>query len=219
MHKLTVVHDDPIHRHAERDVEHAGMSPMDPPEAYAPPAAQAVDPAEFHPYLRRLTAEHHDLAGALDALEGVLQAAKSGGFDEDADRGLMRFLEVFDRDFIPHSLEEEVTLFPLLRQRLLADGEHSSGPTPTTPVDVMRQEHQRAVQLATVALNLIRLGPTLPDARSAQIVVNAGLHAVENLVELLRLHIFREDHIVFASAHRLLSPAELDAFPPRRPTS
>lgn len=201
---------DPVRRQPARGVELDGLSPMDPPEAFAPPGLEPIPATELHPVLRRLCSEHANLAGALDAVEAVLRDVRDTGFTTEADHALMRFLEVVDRDFVPHSREEEAALFPLLRRRLIADGEHSRGATVTTPVDVMRDEHLRAVQLAAVVLNLLRVGSALPDERSARVVVGAALREAENLIELLRLHLFREDNIVFAAAQRLLSVAELD---------
>ena len=208
MFKLNVI--DPVRRQQERGIEHAGISPMDPPEAFAPPGLQRVSPEDMHPFLRCLSEEHACLSQELDTIEEMIQSVKVDGFTAAADRALMGFLQALDRDFIPHSREEELVLFPLLNERLIKDGEHSKGARVTTAVDVMRDEHLKAVQLAAVVLNLVRLGSVLPDERSAGIVINAAVREVTNLVELLRLHMFREDNILFASANRLISPVELD---------
>ncbi len=203
--------DDPLTKQPERGVEQAGLSPMDPPDAYHPPGLADSDPESFHPYLRLLMQEHTRLMTALEEVEGVLQAAKTEGFSRATDLALMRFLEVVDGEFIGHSQEEERLLFPLLHQRLIADGEHSRGGEGlTTAIDVMHAEHLKAVQHAAVTLNLIRLGVSLPEERSARVVIGAGLREAENLVELLRLHLFREDNIVFPAAQRLLSTEELE---------
>lgn len=42
------------------------------------------------------------------------------------------------------------------------------------------------------------------------IVPDAALEQGENLVELLQLHVFREDNVVFSLAHRLISKTEFD---------
>lgn len=184
---------------------------MDPPEAYAPPGWDRMPPADLHPFLRSLSEEHARLTEALSAVEDAIGSAKENGFTQETDHALMYFLQVFDRDFIPHSREEETTLFPLLSERLIADGEHSKGKTVTTAVDVMRDEHLKAVQLAAVVLNFVRVGLCLPDERSRRTVIDAALRETTNLVELLRLHIFREDNIVFPSTQRLISAREMDA--------
>jgi hemerythrin-like domain-containing protein len=205
---------DPVRRQEERDCDVPdGMSPMDPPEAYAPPGEVGEadrDLARRHPALRGLSDEHARLMEAIARVEEVLVAAQKSGLDDAADRAIMRFLETLDRDFIPHSRLEEARLFPLLHERLIADGEHSKGRHIITAVDVMKDEHQRAVQLAAVVLNFLRMASVLPDARSSAMVARAALDELKKLIELLRLHIFREDGIVFANAQRLLSSAELD---------
>lgn len=205
---------DPVRKQAERGIDAEGLSPMDPPDAYAPPGetgAAEADPATRHPYLRALSNEHAHLMEAMSALDEVLGRVKQHGFTDEADRAVMRFLETLDREFIPHSREEEARLFPLLHERLIADGEHSKGRSITTAIDVMKDEHLKAVQLASVVLNFIRVASVLPDATSAKIVVDAALGELHKLVELLRLHIFREDGIVFARAQGLVSSVELDA--------
>ena len=42
------------------------------------------------------------------------------------------------------------------------------------------------------------------------IVLDAALEQGKNLVELLRLHVFREDNVVFSLAHRLIATTEFD---------
>ncbi|MCC7071733.1 MAG: hemerythrin domain-containing protein [Deltaproteobacteria bacterium] len=206
---------DPVRRQEERGCDQPdGLSPMDPPDAYAPPGETGGDDADLgkrHPYLRALTDDHARLMEAMALLEEKLAKVREAGFTADVDVAVMRFLETFDREFIAHSREEEARLFPLLHERLIADGEHSKGRVITTAIDVMKDEHLKAVQLAAVVLNLMRLGTVLPDERSADLVIKAALGELKKLVELLRLHIFREDGIVFARAQGLIALAELDA--------
>ena len=74
----------------------------------------------------------------------------------------------------------------------------------------MEDEHAKAMQLAAVVVNFLGLVFRLPDERSGMIVLDAALEQGKNLVELLRLHVFREDNVVFSLAHRLISTAEFD---------
>ncbi|MEP7381127.1 MAG: hemerythrin domain-containing protein [Gemmatimonadota bacterium] len=209
MRELKII--DPVLRQPERGVGELGISPMDPPDAFAPPGLEGLAPSDMHPFLQELTTDHVRLTTALDAVEAVIQSVAADGFSTQADHALMHFLQVFDQEFVHHSREEETLLFPLLHERLIADGEHSRGETVTTSVNVMLDEHLKAIQLAAVVLNLLRLGTCLPDERSARLVVNVAFREATNLVELLRLHMFREDNIVFAAANRLIAVTELDA--------
>ncbi|NIT60223.1 MAG: hypothetical protein GWN00_29655 [Aliifodinibius sp.] len=49
----------------------------------------------------------------------------------------------------------------------------------------------------------------LPDASSRTLVLDAALEQGKTIVELLRLHIFREDNVVFPLAVKYLSNDEL----------
>ena len=210
VHKLNRM--DPLHRQADRglDVAH-GLSPMDPPDAYAPAGIEPVPVEALHPFLRKFRDEHVPFMNELNAFEAAVLSIKNNGYTKEADAKLRHFFQYFDREFVPHSRREEATLFPLLRQRLIASGEHGSGSVPATATEVMEDEHAKAMQLAAVVVNFLGLVFRLPDERSAMIVLDAALEQGKSLVELLRLHVFREDNIVFSLAHRLIAAAEFDA--------
>lgn len=202
---------DPVEKQPERGFDHEeGASPMDPPDAYAPPALDRVTSEELHPFLRGLGEDHASFLVEIQTVEDAIHSVKDIGFTENVYRALVHFLGVLDQDFVPHSRREEMALFPLLAERLLESGEHSKGSAPTTAVNLMLDEHLKANRAAAVILNFIEIATRLPDEKSRLIMVGAALREALNLVELLRLHIFREDNVVFASAHRLISTAELD---------
>ena len=48
--------DDPIRRNVEKNISDECLSPMDPPDAYAPPGKVDVDPERIHPFLKELMA-------------------------------------------------------------------------------------------------------------------------------------------------------------------
>jgi len=186
-----------------------GLSPMDPPDAYAPPHIEPVATTDLHPFLQRLVAEHVAFLEALHVFEETLTAIRKQGYTKAADAQLRHFLNYFDEHFIAHHRHEEAELFPLLKRRLLEAGEHGSGPDPQTPVDLMQDEHIKAIQLAAVVLNFLGLAFRFPDQQTRLTVLDAALEQAGFLVELLRLHVFREDNVVFALAHRLLTAEEL----------
>jgi len=186
------------------------LSPMDPPDAYAPPSIVPVAVEDMHPYLRQMVEEHKPFLVEVDAFEDAIISIQKGGYTKEADGRLRRFLNFLDEEFIAHNRREEAALFPLLRQRLIAAGEHGSGDDPDTPVDLMQDEHIKAVQLAAVILNFLGLAFRFPDEGTRLIVLDAALEQGKFLVELLRLHMFREDNVVFPLAHQLITPAELD---------
>lgn len=187
-----------------------GLSPMAPPDAYAPPGITPLAVEDMHPFLQRLVAEHRPFLGEVDAFEDAILTIQKSGYTKAADGRLRHFLNFLDEEFIAHSRREEATLFPLLRLRLLAAGEHGSGDEPQTPVDLMQDEHIKAVQLAAVILNFLGLAFRFPDEQTRLIVLDAALEQGKFLIELLRLHVFREDNVVFPLAHQLITPAEFD---------
>ncbi len=105
----------------------AGTSPMDPPDAYAPPSMAPVSAAEMHPFLRQYVDEHVPFLAELNAFEDTIASIQKTGYSKEADAKLRHFFNFFDEAFIPHSRREEAALFPLLHERLIAKGEHGKG--------------------------------------------------------------------------------------------
>ena len=202
---------DPLRKQSESGMDGAqGLSPMDPPDAYAPPNLDPVSPAEMHPFLRAFHDEQVPLTQELNALEEAIVAIQKTGYTRESDACLMRFFQFFDREFPRRSRREEAALFPLLHERLIASGEHAKGDAPTTAIDMMQDQHAEAAQLAAVVVNFLGLVHRLPDERSRLIVLDAALEQCKNLVELLRLMVFRKNNVLYALAHRLISGAEFD---------
>ncbi len=202
--------DDPLGKQVEQGVAGGDFSPMAPPDAYSPPAKDKVSAEEMHPFLRQFVEDHTTFIEELKRFEEALLSARKDGITKELYQRLTNFFSWFDREFIPHSRREEVALFPLLRKRLISNGEHGKGEKPATGVDLMDDDHVKAVQSASVILNFLELALRLPDERSRLLVFDAALEQGVSLAELLRLHIFREDNILFASAHRLISSSEFD---------
>ncbi len=221
VHKLHRI--DPLHKQAERGLDIApGSSPMDPPDAYSPSGIEPVPAEALHPFLRQFRDEHVPFMEELNAFEAAILSIQKNGYAKESDAKLRHFFHYLEQEFTPHSRREEATVFPLLHQRLIASGEHGQGSVPTTAIDLMQDEHAKAMQLAAVVVNFLGLVFRLPHERSAMIVLDAALEQGKNLVELLRLHVFREDNVVFPLAHRLISAAEFDemqsrAMPVTRP--
>jgi hemerythrin-like domain-containing protein len=201
---------DPIHRHAEKDMCDNGFSPMDPPDAYDPPGKVDIAVEDMHPFLQQLVADHVEIKKALSVLEETLIEMKSVGVTKTTNGKLAEFFRVFNEVFIPHDKREEKSLFPLLEAKLIEKGEHSQGAETTTAVDVMEADHIRAIQLASVAFNFFGLASRLVDEGSRNIVLDVAISQSEDLIELLRLHIFREDSIVFPLAEKYVNKADLD---------
>lgn len=202
---------DPLSHQPETGVESGGMSPMDPPEAYTAPGIEEISVLEMHPFLQQLCEEHALIDGELKVFEQVIDDIPKSGFTRQVQGILVGYLERFEGTFVSHSRAEEDRLFPVLHQRLIEQGEHGPGQSPMTPVDVMKNDHVQIYQLCAVVTNFFRVAEHLPDPTSTMIVREAALRHAKCFIEALRLHMFREDRIIFVSAHKLLSPSELDA--------
>lgn len=186
------------------------LSPMDPPEAYHPPASIAVEYGEMHPFLRSLIDEHKAIKTALDKFENVLSRIKEEGITREVNESLGGFFQFFNDEFISHDKKEEKYLFPALETKLIKKGEHSKGSVITTATDVMEDDHVRIIQMASIIFNFFGLASRLTDLSSRNIVLDAALSQADEFIESMRLHIFREDTIVFSLAHQLIGAAELD---------
>lgn len=186
------------------------LSPMDPPDGYMPPASESVPYEEMHPFLQKLIDEHKNFSKELDNFEEILLSIQENGIEKETNSELRNFFQFFDNNSIPHHQKEEKFLFPLLSERLIEKGEHSQGPSPSTAVDMLEDDHIKSVQLAATVFNLFALSGRLPDHNSRLVVLDIALQQGKSLVELLRLHIFREDSIVFPIAHQHISKHEFD---------
>jgi len=186
------------------------LSPMDPPDGYMPPASESVPYAEMHPFLQKLIDEHKNFSKELDNFEEILLSIQENGIEKETNSKLRNFFQFYDNNSIPHHQKEEKVLFPLLSERLIEIGEHSQGPSQSTAVDMLEDDHIKSVQLAATVFNLFALSGRLPDHNSRLVVLDIALEQGKSLVELLRLHIFREDSIVFPIAHKHISEHEFD---------
>ncbi len=202
----------------EKQTEQEEYSPMDPPDAYDPPRIEAISYEEMHPFLQELRDEHAAYIEKLDAFEEALLHIQENGVDKGSEGKLSEFYRFFDNEIIAHSQKEDKVLFPLLHQRLIEKGEHSQGPTPTTVTNVLEDDHVEAIQLAAISFNLFGLAARLPNPESRVIVLDAALNQGKALMEHLRLHIFREDNVVFSQAHKYITKEEFDALSQGRTT-
>ncbi len=74
----------------------------------------------------------------------------------------------------------------------------------------MEEEHLKGIQIAAVAFNLFGLASRLRDPDSRLLVLDAAVEQGKALVELYRLHIFREEKILFPLAQKHLTTEEMD---------
>lgn len=199
--------DDPLKRMVEKESGQTEYSPMSPPDAYSPPAMEPLDHARLPAFLQRLVQEHQQLTAELLAFEEILRQLHQEGLLPSAavNAGLKRFFSFLDEQVVAHHQTEEKLFFPALQQRLLAAGEHSRGAAPKTAVDMLEDDHIKVMQLAALCFNFLGLAARLPDAASRALTLDTALEQGKGLIELLRLHMFREENVLFPMAVKYLT--------------
>ena len=202
---------DPIHRNAEK-IESDELSPMDPPDAYDPERAVGKSIAT-HEYLKALSLEHSEVLEHCKEFEKALIDFKNGGYyiTKEINDAFNAFFVHMDDHVLPHNRKEEKGLFPVLHRRMLETGEHSEGENPHTPIDLMEDEHVKFIQLTSLTFNFLGLAMRLKDPESRIITLDIAYNKGMELVEILKLHIYREDNTIFPLAQKLLSVKELNA--------
>ena len=120
------------------------------------------------------------------------------------------FFKSLDEELLPHNRKEEKILFPILNQKLIEAGEHSKGHKLVTAIDVMEDDHVKFIQLGALAFNLLGLASRMADERSRIFVLDTAYETSRELIELLKLHIYREDVTLFPLAQKYISKEEFD---------
>ena len=87
---------DPVKKQAEKGLEGDGLSPMDPPEAYAPPAAERVPLEQMHPFLRQFSQEHAQFMIELNSFEEAVLEVRKTGYSKELDQKLRHFFHFFE---------------------------------------------------------------------------------------------------------------------------
>ena len=204
---------DPLKRMVEKDTGTDELSPMDPPEAYDLPISDAIPYGEMDPVPQKSIDEHEKIKGELDVFEKSLIAFKANGWKADAEieKNFSKFFSFMDDQLVKHQLKEEKVLFPLLQQRLLEKKEHSTGSFPKSAIDMLEDDHLKISQHMTLMFNFNALAARLPDVPSRAITFDVATEQGFALIELLKLHIFREENIIFPKANQYITKDEFGA--------
>lgn len=206
-----------LKRLVERETGDSQFSPMDPPDAYSPPAGKTVAYEDYHELIRGFIDEHKVSLTEIGEFEKVLYEFQNSGFSatKENSEGLKKFFSFLDSKIAIHNLKEEKVLFPLLQKKLIDNGDHSTGVFPRTAIDMLENDHIKIMQTASVIFNLFALASRLPDPASRAVTLDAAVEQGKALIEHIRLHIFREENVVFPMAHSYMSKDELDELRPK----
>jgi len=193
----------------EIDME-GGISPYAPPEAFNPPSKEEEIPFEdLHPFLQEFISEHKDYTKELNAFEATIAMIEGGKVDRQINDRLVQFFTYFDEKIVGHNQEEERYLFTQISKKMKEQGEHSKSDKDFNVIDVLEDDHVKSIQMASVAFNMFALFSRIHDEKSRYIVLDVALNQAKELLELLKVHIFREDTIIFPYAQKNFSNEEL----------
>lgn len=201
---------DPVKGNPEKDIsiQEDELSPMDPPDAYSSYAKIELDNTELNESLMLLKKEHEEVIVVLDIFEKALTQFKELNYElnDEINDGFKKFFDFFDNELLPHNRKEEKTLFPILQKALITNNEHGTGENPVTAVDIMEDDHVKFIQLGALVFNFLGLAPRLRDTQSRIFTYDVAFNNAKELIELIRLHIFREDNTLFPLAQKFISP-------------
>lgn len=201
---------DPLKRMVERQNETEELSPMDPPDAFQPPSLDEVKYEDMHPLIQSLMDEHKMCNEVISAFENTLNELHTDGFSKNTLEGINDFFSFFDESVIEHNRKEDDTIFADLNTILHEKEEFSTG-TEKTVVDLMEDDHIKMLQLAAISFNLFGLVTRIPDESSGMVILDLAVQQSKALIEMLKIHIFREDNVVFPMANNYLTKETLDA--------
>ncbi len=207
----TLKESDPIIKEAFKDSDEE-LSPMNPPDAYSPLSISPVPFEEMHPFLQKLVDEHKAFSDVLNKFEASILNWRENKwtFNKEIDEGLKQFFNFFDEKVPLHNQKEEKILFPLLHDKLIESGEHNSADSSITGINLMEDEHIKIAQAAAIVFNFLGLGSRLPDQQSRNITYQAAFDQGIAIIETMKLHIFREENILFPQTMQLFTPADLN---------
>ena len=202
---------DPIKRFVEKDPSGEELSPMDPPNAYNPQNIESVPYEKLPPFLQLLIDEHKVFSVTLNNFEKALLQWREDNwvFNDEINHSFKSFFTFMDEKVPLHNQKEEKILFPLLHKRLIESGEHNSKDSSVTAINLMEDEHIKVAQSAAIVFNFLGLGSRLPDQESRKITFSTAFEQGIVIVETMKLHIFREESILFTQAMNLLTQDEI----------
>ena len=75
---------------------------------------------------------------------------------------------------------------------------------------MLENDHIKIMELSTLVFSLMGITSRITDPVSRAVLMDTAVEQGLSLVELLRLHIFREDNVVFPLAHKYLTEGDYE---------
>ncbi len=211
MIELPAYKSDPLKRNVEKGLEEDNPSPMDPPEFYAPSTVKPVAIEDMPKFLRDLIEDHDRFLKIFSVFENAFIELKTNKwvFTPEISSAFKSFFQMMDHEVATHTKKEEKAFFPFLYEKFLAVGEHSPVAKPTTPVDVMEADHERVEQSTVLVFNLLGLAPRMKNQEDREFLFEMAFEQGQEIVEVMKLHIYKENTTLFPLACQLLSEEEM----------
>lgn len=148
----------------------------------------------------RMRADHRYVLREISILDRAarLSQAREAGSDWPGDPAV-RVLDMLARQFETHMAAEDEILYPALAESL---------PQTRVSLEPLRADHA-ALRAMLIALRRLLAAPA-GKARDEQIGVQ-----LRDFVDLLRIHIRKEEAVVIGVAERVLQPREVEALAAR----
>ncbi len=149
----------------------------------------------FHDALEVLTREHEEGLHYLEQLHTSAHIIGANGFSFEAFMKLSEAIRFIDEELRAHNEKEEKYLFPLLER-------HAGN-----PVRVMIEEHR---ELWKVFGRIRECVEDIEEGRIYATTIKELVQASEQLYELLRAHINKENDVLFPTVKNLLTADEYE---------
>jgi iron-sulfur cluster repair protein YtfE (RIC family) len=210
---------DPVKANVTKELDgNEEFSPMDPPSSYD----KKVEDVDInHEALRYFMDDHEKVKKITTDLEEAISEYKKNNYalTTEVNEAFKIFFQFVDDELLPHNRMEEKILFPTLQKRLIENKEHGVNNQDLTAIDIMEDDHVKFIQLTTLMFNLLGLSARLKDKTSAIFTLDTFYNIAKEFIELLRLHIYREDEILFPLAQKYLTKDDLDSIYNKLPKS
>lgn len=140
-----------------------------------------------------LIAEHREADKVFDELETVIdECFMTPDIGESARQSLARISEFLDKDLAAHIKKEDEGLFPSMARFL---------PKDSGPIAVMMEDHQDIADFGQRVKEGAESMTRKSSAEAAARIRDSGM----SLIRIFRLHMMKEERILFPIAENLLS--------------
>ena len=185
--------------------------PFEPTNAYDHQNIARVEYENYHPFIKELIDEHKKMTLVLNNFEMSLidWRINDWEFKETINEKFKSFFTLIKEKVPIHNKKEDKVLLPLLNKKLIELCDQNFLNCELTGNDLIVDEHLKIEQAASIVFNLLDIGLSLFDKQSKEITFAAVFEQGLAIVETIKLHIYREENILFPQSMKLLNWNEI----------